>query len=222
MKQFLVGLAGAILAGVILLHIEYNVMDQDHKDNTETGLSAQEQYEYSYDEPGYSYDEPEYTYDEPEYTYDEPEYTYDEPGYSYDENLENWEDDYQSSDLDGPEYMTITDYSIGTNGFYYEFNVTEDSFSFVELDGLVIWGSFEFSRALTYDEDENLYHSGRLEDQYGNEIEDVSYWAHSENSRYGVFAAEFPKDLPHGNYTYELILDIRGGNSYSSTVSFDY
>jgi len=117
--------------------------------------------------------------------------------------------------------MTITDYSIGTNGFYHKFEVTEDSFSFIEYDGLVIWGNFEFSRALTYEEEENLYHGGWLEDQYGNEIEDVSCWAYSENSE-GIFAAELPRDLPHGSYTYTLLLDIRGGSSYESTVAFDY
>jgi len=80
MKQFLIGLVGAVLAGVILLHIEYNVMGQDQEENdTGTEISAQEQYptEEYYEGSEWNPTE-EYYYEEPE-RYPTEEYYYEEP-----------------------------------------------------------------------------------------------------------------------------------------------
>lgn len=85
----------------------------------------------------------------------------------------------------------------------------QDTYWITDL-GMGISGAFSYSRPLNEQELENWMHGGKLYDANGNEVgvegNYPSFWSNPE----GLFAVEFPKDLPHGNYTYELYQFIDG------------
>ena len=114
--------------------------------------------------------------------------------------------------------LNITDWSFG-NDFYYEYQIplTNDKAIINLKTGLS--GTFSYSRELTEHEKQTWMHGGKLYDANGSEVgvegNYPSFWSNPE----GLFAVEFPKDLPHGRYTYELYQFI-DGQYVSDTITF--
>ncbi|MBP3855109.1 MAG: PASTA domain-containing protein [Ruminiclostridium sp.] len=84
-------------------------------------------------------------------------------------------------------------------GFHYE-EPYGDGNMIVDFDR-GISGHFSYSRELTESELESWRHGGEILDSSGNKIiEDPTFFSTPS----GVFAVEFPKNMPSGNYTYVL------------------
>ena len=75
-----------------------------------------------------------------------------------------------------------------------------------------IMGHYELSWELTNQEE--VFHSGKLYDSDGNEVQGIKAWASSD----GMFAAELPNDMEPGTYEYELDLIINGRSYIDSDV----
>lgn len=83
--------------------------------------------------------------------------------------------------------------------------------------GKGIAGHFAFSRELTKYEKDNSGHKSYLYDEYGNEIGGWIAWSNND----GIFAFQFPENMEHGIYTYELYR--AGGDFYVGTsLTFSY
>lgn len=106
--------------------------------------------------------------------------------------------------------LTIEDWDF-TDKFHNEQTIPGEQGTYWITDlGAGISGTFSYSRPLSEQELENWMHGGKLYDANENEVgvegNYPSFWSNPE----GLFAVEFPKDLPHGSYTYELYQFIDG------------
>ena len=142
---------------------------------------------------------------------------------------DGWEDDI-GADLPedipdepegaGPISISITDYGVRDN-FRYEFMMPGDTV-LAEIDfGQCLCGRFEYSRELTEAEKEKWARGGHLYDSNGNVIEETeddyaSFFATQD----GIFAVEFPQELPDGKYTYELML-VLDDQIVTTTLDFE-
>lgn len=116
--------------------------------------------------------------------------------------------------------ITINEYSMFDDGYYYEYPDTENPKSTCFIDFKAgIYGTYEYSRALSEAELANWFHGGKLYDADGNEIgvegNYPSFWANSN----GKFAVEFPEGLSAGTYTYELYQYV-DGQYVSDSINF--
>ena len=96
--------------------------------------------------------------------------------------------------------IIIDDYHVFSNGFYYEMPIDENQVAFVDFtEGIA--GHFSYSRELTETEIDNWGHGGMIVNEQGQDCSgDGLFFASIE----GVFAMQFPSDLPGGNYSYVL------------------
>ena len=119
--------------------------------------------------------------------------------------IENYEENItisgsESHPSDNGLSIMIDDYESFTDGFYYKMPIDENSYSFVDFDK-GISGHFSYSRELTEQEYENWGHGGKILDANGEDTNiNASFFSTSD----GVFAVEFPKNMPKGDYVYLL------------------
>lgn len=131
-------------------------------------------------------------------------------------NIEINADNEVKSDLS----LKIGGYSVFYDGYYYEYPDTENPESTCFIDFKAgIYGTYEYSRALSEAELANWFHGGKLYDADGNEIgvegNYPSFWANSNRK----FAVEFPEGLSAGTYTYELYQYV-DGQYVSDSINF--
>lgn len=125
-----------------------------------------------------------------------------------------------SENTDNNLSLKINEYSVFSDGYYYEYPDTENPESTCFIDFKTgIYGTFEYSRSLSEVELANWFHGGKLYDAAGNEIgvegNYPSFWANSD----GMFAVEFPERLMAGTYTYEIYQYV-DGQYVSDAINF--
>lgn len=107
-----------------------------------------------------------------------------------------------------------------TTSYHYEYPDPQNPNSIILIDlGEGLSGTFSYSRPLTETERANWYHGGKIYDENLIEVGVEGNWPTFWSDPDGMFALEFPKDLPAGRYTYELYQEI-SGQVVSDTIEF--
>lgn len=112
------------------------------------------------------------------------------------------------------------DYIQETGAYHYEYPDPQNPQINIVIDleeGMS--GTFSYSRPLTAEEEANWYHGGKIYDELGNEVGQDGNWPTFWSNPEGKFAFAFPRNLPAGQYTYELYQYICG-QAVSDTVEF--
>lgn len=111
----------------------------------------------------------------------------------------------------------IDNWEFFDDGFYYENPDPDDPWFISYTKG--ISGNFHYSRDLTEEEKNSWSHGGNLYDENGNEVGSEGNYPSFWSSPNGQFAIEFPKELPQGNYVFNLYQDIDNKN-VSASIQF--
>lgn len=112
-----------------------------------------------------------------------------------------------------PLSIEIVGWEFYEGGFYYDVGNGEQYQDCAALGfDSGICGQYRYSRDLRElgdDAEFSVQHTGRWFDRDGNEIyNDDGCWAHHNRVDRGWFSAWIRDDMPHGTYTYELIIHI--------------
>lgn len=101
--------------------------------------------------------------------------------------------------------LYIKEWKLYEDGYHYE-EPTENPGENIVVDfDKGIMGTFEYSRELTREEKDSFTHGGQLYDESGHEVGSGDDLPTYFSSLSGTFILGFPKELPTGNYTYELM-----------------
>lgn len=110
------------------------------------------------------------------------------------------EDVEDVSDLE----LYIKEWKLYEDGYHYE-EPSENPGQMTIVDfERGIMGEFAYSRELTKGEEESFSHGGQLFDASGHEVDSQGDLPTYFSSLSGTFILELPKELPAGDYTYEL------------------
>lgn len=101
--------------------------------------------------------------------------------------------------------LCIEEWKLYEDGYHYE-EPTENPGENIIVDfERGIMGKFSYSRELTKEEKDSFSHTGELYDEFGHKVGNETDLPSYFSSLSGTFILEFPKELPAGKYTYELI-----------------